>query len=562
VRTRLAVPLLLLALASASTASSPAADAAQPVTLPGTPLSVSIGPLGQCQSSNPGLPNDFYPLSGMLGDCGFFLGFPESSNPPFLAKKVFGFEGARGPGLAAQYTPVSQGIVTGSGSTSDPYTLVTAYAVSDATKAKEGDYALVRQTTTYVNGQGQFTSTFDVENVTGQAPFSGLSPAPAAPLRFHAIYAGDLTIGGGAFATGLLLVGPPRLVGSQVEAAGAIGGFAEAPAPSPPWASYGAGCWNVVPEAAGCPATSAGDAGIWAAVRAAGSEGPVFDDVVDPNALDGGAGVSWDDHLNRALKPGEHATYTIVNRASIPGPLAVAPGTQTVPVGQIATVLVTATDTTGAPYANRPIVYTIGNATPKIGSVLTGATGVATISYTGTAIGVDTIRMFLDLSSSGEATSSDPAATAQVVWGAGSRNASSRFALRSLRAARDGKVTILLVPRQEGVARVVVTVPTASVARGRTRARRGLRCPAPEIALGARCRPRSTVSGKVTAPARGGAALKLVIRPSRSLASALARGRKIALTVRIGYRSRLGGKPTNENVKLVVRGKRRSHHHR
>jgi len=53
-----------------------------------------------------------------------------------------------------------------------------------------------------------------------------------------------------------------------------------------------------------------------------------------------------------------------------------------------------------------------------------------------------------------------------------------------------------------------------------------------------------------------------VIRPSHSLASALARGRKIALTVRIGYRSRLGGKPTNENVKLVVRGKRRSHHHR
>jgi hypothetical protein len=560
VRTRLAAPLLLLALASAS--SSPAADAAQPITLPGTPLSVSIGPLGQCQSSNPGLGNDFYPPAGTLGDCGFFLGFPESDNPPFLAKRVFGFEGTRGPELAAQYAPVSQGTVTGSGSTSDPYTLVTTYSVSDPTKTKEGDYALVRQTTTYVNGQGQFTSTFDVENVTGQAPFSGLSPAPATPLRFHAIYAGDLAIGGGTFATGLLLAGPPRLVGAQVEAAGAIGGFAEAPAPSPPWASYAAGCWNVVPEAAGCPATSAGDRGIWAAVRAAGGEGPVFDDTVDPNALDGGAGVSWDDHLNKPLKPGEHATYTIVNRASIPRPLAVAPAAQVLPVGQIATVLVTATDTTGAPYANRPIVYAIGNATPKTGSILTGPTGVATISYTGTAIGVDTVRMFLDLSSSGEATASDPAATAQVAWGAASRSASSRFALRSLHAARDGKVTIVLVPRQEGVARVEVTVPTASVARGRTRARPGLTCPSGEVALGASCRPRSTVSGKVTAPARGGTALKLVIRPSRSLASALARGRKIALTVRIGYRSRLGGRPTNENVRLVVKGRRSRRHHR
>ncbi|HEY2181712.1 MAG TPA: Ig-like domain-containing protein [Solirubrobacteraceae bacterium] len=560
-RTRLAAPLLLLVLASASWSTS-AAVAAQPVTLPGSPLSVSIGPLGQCQSSNAALSNDFYPPTGALGDCGFFLGFIESGNPPFLAKKVFGFEGVRGPGLAAQYTPVSQGTVTGSGSTSDPYALVTTYSVNDPTKAKEGDYALVRQTTTYVVGQGEFTSTFDVENLTGQAPLSGLSPAPATPLRFHAIYAGDLAIGGGAFATGLLLAGPPRLVGGQVEGAGAIGGLVEAAAPSPPWANYAAGCWNVVPEAAGCPATSAGDSGIWAAVRAAGGEGPVFNDTVDPNALDAGAGVSWDDHLNKPLKPGEHATYTIVNRASVPRPLAVAPAVQTVAVGQMATVLVTATDTTGAPYANRPIVYTIGNATPKTGSVLTGPTGVATISYTGTAIGADTVRMFLDLSASGESTASDPAATAQVVWAAAARSASSRFSLRSLRATRGGKVTIVIVPRQQGVARAGVTVPTASLALGRTHARRGLRCKHGEVALGARCRPRSTVSGKVTAPARAGAALKLVIAPSRSLAAALARGRKIALTVRIGYRSRLGGKPTNENVRLVVRGRRaRLRHH-
>jgi hypothetical protein len=240
----------------------------------------------------------------------------------------------------------------------------------------------------------------------------------------------------------------------------------------------------------------------------------------------------------------------------------VAPAAQIVAVGQMATVLVTATDTTGAPYANRPIVYTIGNATPKTGSVLTGPTGVATISYTGTAIGVDTVRMFLDLNSSGEATASDPAASAQVVWGEASRSANSMFSLRSLHATRGGKVTIVIVPRQQGVARAEVTVPTASVALGRTRARRGLRCKRGEVALGARCRPSSTVSGKVTAPARAGAALKLVIGPSRSLAAALARGRKIALTVRIGYRSRLGGKPTNENVRVVVRGRRTRHHHR
>ena len=85
-----------LLVASSLLAMAALAAGASAVTLPGAPLTVSTGPLGQCQSSYPGTGNNFYPASGPIGNCGFFLGFPEAGNPAFVAKKVFGFAGHTG----------------------------------------------------------------------------------------------------------------------------------------------------------------------------------------------------------------------------------------------------------------------------------------------------------------------------------------------------------------------------------------------------------------------------------------------------------------------------------
>lgn len=547
-RTWLATVALLLAIAAR-------AVAAESVSLPGGPLSVSVGPLGQCQSSYAGAGNDFYPPTGTLGDCGFFIGFPEAGNPAFLQKKVFGFEGAQGPALSSQYTPISQDPPTGTGSPSDPYRQLTVFKVSDPAKVKEGDYALVRETTSYVDGEAEFTSTFDVENVTGQS-VAGLSPAAATSLRFHAIYAGDLMTAGSDFGTGTLLPGPPRFVGGQDEAAGALGGFVEALPPSPPWTNYATGCWNVVPEPeARCPTTSPSDVGVWTAVRGGSGEGPVFNDDIDPNAIDDAVGVSWDNHLNTALQPGERATYSIANRAAIPAGLAVAPPTQTLTVGQTATVTVTATDNAGRPYAERPIVYTIGETNPKAGSVLTNPAGVATISYVGTVVGPDTLQLFLDLAGSGARVARDPAAAAQVTWAAAPPTASSRFALRSVHAATDGTVTVVLVPEQEGTATAEVTVPTATVAGAGANLARSHGCRRGEIRLKGRCRPKTTVSGRLVASGRAGVALSLVVKPSRAVRRAVAKGRAVRLTAKVGYSSRLGGKATVERFVLTVKRK-------
>jgi hypothetical protein len=531
------------------------AGTAAAVTLPGGPLSVSVATLGQCQSSYPGVAGNFYPGSAAVGDCGFFIGFPEAGNPAFLQKKVFGFQGVRGPGLTWQYTAVHQGVVSGAGTPSDPYQLVTSFKISDPAQAGKNDYALIEDTTRYVSGEPQFSSTFDVENVTGE-PVAGLSTAPATPLKFHAIYAGDLLSGGdGDFATGVLSPGPPREIGGANEATGVFGGFLEAPPPAPQWSNYQSGCWDVVPEVQGrCPTTSPADGGIWAAVRAAGGEAPVFNDDVDPNPVDDGAGVSWDDHLGKALKPGEHARYTIFNRAQIPSALAVQPATQTHTVEQTATVLLTGADNTGVPYGNRRVVYSIGPSNPKSGSVLTNPAGVARIEYVGTAAGSDTVQVYLDLGGSGSQTRSDPASTAQVTWTAATPAPSGRYRLLSVHAGAGGTVRIVLVPLQDGTARAEVSEPTTALSRSPApRAKRG-RCKRGQLLIGHRCRPLMTVSGRASASGQAGRALRLTVRPSRKLTEALARGRSIRLTTKLTYRSRLGGEATAQALRLTVRG--------
>src|SRR6266550_1337137 len=69
-----------LAIALAATAlgaAAPSTAAAEEiVTFPSSPLVVSVGRLGQCQSSYPNRGVNYYQGGANIGDCGFFLAFP------------------------------------------------------------------------------------------------------------------------------------------------------------------------------------------------------------------------------------------------------------------------------------------------------------------------------------------------------------------------------------------------------------------------------------------------------------------------------------------------------
>jgi hypothetical protein len=545
----LAVLLAAIGLLSAGAAS---AGADGTVTLPGSPLTVSVGSLGECQSSYANITGaNFYPPSDTLGDCGFFLAFPPAlGNPAALEQtsktgSVFGYEGSAssaGPFIAdatggVVYTAIGQGPPTGSGTAADPYKEITTFKATVASK----DYALLTVTTTYVNGAADFTTSYDVQNVTGQT-IPGLTTAPSATLHFHAIEAGDLYVANSDAGTGLFLGGPPRFVGGQNVLTGTLGGFIEA---SPEWTNWQEGAYSE---------------SIWEAVRKSTAATPVFNDSIDPTLIDNGAGASWDQYLTTGLPAGQHAQFAIVNRSQIPTTLSVQPVTQTHTVGQTATVSVTATDNVGTPYAGRPLVYSIGGANQKSGSVTTNAAGVATISYVGTVAGLDTMQMFLDLNGNGTADTGEPSAAAQLTWTPAPPTPSGSYTIQSIKANSDGTVTIIFVPVQEGTGTVEVTVPTGTISRNASIAK-AKKCKKSQIKIHGKCRPKTTVSGKVTAKGKAGVPLKITVKPSSKVKKALAKGKKVQLTAKLTYKSVLGGAPTVKTYHFTVKAKKKKKGH-
>jgi len=276
------------------------------VSFPGGPLTVSVGQLGQCQSNYDSRGNNYFPPEGSIGDCGLFLAFPAagSGQPSALQGTAWGFEGAAGPHGLDPYTPVSQSPITGSGAAGDPYTQVTVFNVADY-EGKED--ARVTETTTYVDGASQFTSSYDVTNTSGD------------PLYFRAIYAADLYVGGNDFGTGVFEATSPRFVGGENTESGAVGGFLETA--ELPWSSFAEGCWNDVTEedrdeeeAEGrCAGAQFADDGIWHTVETTVEEPHAFNESIEPTDVDNAVGVEWDQLRETGLPAGQQQAFKIVN---------------------------------------------------------------------------------------------------------------------------------------------------------------------------------------------------------------------------------------------------------
>jgi hypothetical protein len=531
------------------------------VSFPGGPLSVSIGPLGQCQSSYPNHGDNFFPESSTFGDCGFFLAFPTagSGQPVGLQKTTWGFSGIAGPQLPLdgeggnEYVPVSQSAVSGSGTTTSPYTQTTVFEVntSERHEKHESGYALITETTTYVNGEPQFISTFDVKNVTN----------PATKIYFRAIYAGDLFVNGNDYGSGVLLAGPPKFIGGLNTATGIIGGFVEA---GPlPWSSFQEGCWNEVAvevEGGRCTGAVPSDQGIWHDVRSTVEAPHAFNETIEPAEIDNAAGVEWDQLRETGLEPGQEQAFTIINRTQVPSTLQISPVNQTLTQGQTETITVTALDIANQPYAGKSVRYTVSGANPQSGSVVLNAAGQAQISYVGHNAGIDTTQLFVDLAGNGVKTPGDPSGTAAVTFSPPPPTPNSSYKVQSIKANSDGTVTIVFVPTQSGTATLEVTVPTGTIARREAiAARRAKRCKRGQVKIKGRCRPKTTVSGRVSATGVAGVPLTLTVKPSGKVVSALKKGKTVKLTATLTYRSSLGGSPTVQVYHLTVKGKRPKH---
>jgi hypothetical protein len=367
---RLAIALMALSAALAATAG---AASAEPVAIPGNPMTVYVGPQGQLQAFLSGRVEGIYYHPGeQLGDAGFFLAIPE--------EEVWGFEGTAGPEGLAPYEEVEQGPVTGSGSAADPLTQVTEYAIP-------GDL-YVTETTTYVNGATEFTNRWEVTNESG------------ATARFRAFAAADFYFEGDDRGTGVFTLGPPRFIGGTNVDTGRSGGFVEVTGGaglSPPWSHYQElpypNIWDEVIQNAADPAVH-------------------FNDTVDPEDEDNAGGVEWDQYETNGLLDNHTATFEVITRVAVPAALMLDPTNAGAPQGVPIGITATALDSIGAPYAGQALRYTITGVNPGTGALTLDGSGKAVITDPGTNAGGDTISAFVDFNNDGVREDNEPQASA------------------------------------------------------------------------------------------------------------------------------------------------------
>ena len=436
--------------------------------------------------------------------------------------------------------------MTGAGTAGSPYSQTTSFKVID--EGAKTEFAQIAEVTEYVNGAAQFTSTYSVKNTS------------LSTIYFRAMYAGDLYLLGNDFGTGVFLGGPPRFVGGQNPESGALGGLQEVT----PWSAFEEACWNQTPEGR-CPGAAPTDAGNWHNVRETVDEANAFNNAIDPALIDNGVGVEWDQFRGAGLNNGEVATFSIINRTQVPSNLQISPVNQTLTQGQTATVNVFATDLAGNPYAGKVVHYTISGANPQAGTVTLNSAGQAAISYVGNKAGLDTDQLFVDLAGTGVQTAGDPAAAATVTFvplppsPPAKPTPNSTYKIQSIKVNSDGTITIVFVPVQAGTATLEVTVPTGTIARHDATAAKK-KCRKGQVRIKGKCRPKNTLTGRVTAKGLAGVALKLTVKASKKVKAALRKGRTVSLTAKLSYKSALGGAPTVKVFHFKVKAKRKHHH--
>jgi hypothetical protein len=545
------------------------AGAAAPIKFGGSPLTVYVNEVGRCQSSYPSFGGNYYPgfLSsleeGGLADCGFFIATPNGptggknpqpeqlQGPESLGTKlgrVFGFNGVAGPSGFNEpstgkessrllYKAVKNEGPTGSGTSADPFKVVTVY-----TAEVEGTpYFEVTQTTEYVSGNPYFTVNFAVKNVSKSTVY------------YRAIYAGDLFVNGSDVGTGVFLAGPPRFVGGQNQTSGVLGGFQEElhafdGSATPAWSSYAEDYWNT---------TEGGTGGIWHDVQESANASQAFPNSVSPTNWDNGAGVAWDTNYTEGhgLEPGQEQKYAAVNLTTVPSTLQVNPTSQGLSQGSTATITVTALNSGAQPYANTPLRYSISGVNPQTGVVTTNAQGIAQIHYVGANAGVDLVSMYLDLGNTGVQAPNDPTGTAQVTFVPLPPNSS--VTIKSVAVNPNGTITITYVPTEAGTGTLTVTVPTASVAR-----RHKARCKKGTTRIKGRCLPPTSTFGAVSGAGTAGVPLTLTVKPSGQAVKALGKGRTLHVLATLTYQSARGGQPTVHIYHLTLKGKRHKGRHK
>ena len=266
---------------------------------------------------------------------------------------------------AGNVTVTSPPGVTGTGTAGDPFKLTTVWQGSDA----NGPLVEIKQELSYVQGAQEFRASYSVRNLS-----------PQVRVSMRASMGADLAGGGSDSGSGLFDGGPPRFVGGFNTGVGSVAGLSELT----PWSHYEEGLYfDVLGRASGDP-----------------RDGTNLLDTVEPNQVDNGTAVQWDDRVGNALSPGETATFDVNWRFL--RTFALTPQKVEATTGDPIDFQVALGGTNGAPAAGVPIRFTSGFS-GETGSVKTDKDGNATFQVVGSNPGTETVSAYADLNGNGVA---------------------------------------------------------------------------------------------------------------------------------------------------------------
>lgn len=289
--------------------------------------------------------------------------------------------------------PVSNGPVTGNWTPASPAQVETVMHVQH----NGVNLFEVKQTVLYVGFDLRFRVVWQVRNIDPQNR--------TIPFVFGT--SSDLYIDSSDAGVGIFIDGPSRFVGGSNDQSRTTGGLQEVtasrlpgePTPTaiPRWASYEEGGYSGVTG------------------RLAGAD--AFLNTIDPNLVDNGVGVSFDDRISTGLAPGATVRYEVIWHLSRPTPLSASPSSASKELPGSHTVTLSLVDANFAPVAGTGVrVERSGvNAAPAH-TVTTDAQGLAQITWNGSTAGLDSLLAYVDADGDATQDPDEPAATATVRW--------------------------------------------------------------------------------------------------------------------------------------------------
>jgi hypothetical protein len=134
-----------------------------------------------------------------------------------------------------------------------------------------------------------------------------------------------------------------------------------------------------------------------------------------------------------------------------------------------------------------------------------------------------------------------------------------------LMSGPDGTIFDTEIVNQAGTVTDVANTATAGIARVRALAARAEAakkgkgkkgCPKGTVKIKKSCLPPNSVYGSASATAGGAGSVTLAIHPSAKVKAALAKGKKVALTLNVSFQAAKGGAPVTNTRTLVVQGQK------